>query len=98
MDSSFRVVLDHAISFDSEMHPEIENTKAIALVFCQFLAILKGAYFRLIRADLDRRVSPLDSPFRVVLDRAISFDSETHSKNRKHQGYSLGVLANFWPF
>ena len=37
--------------------------------------VLGYDYFRLVRADLDGRVSPLDSPFQVLLDGAISFDS-----------------------
>ena len=79
LDLPFQIVLTGAILFNSEMHSKIENTKS-PWCFGRFLAILKGAYFRLLRADLDGKVLPLDSPFRVLLDSVVSCDSETHSK------------------
>ena len=62
LDTPFRVLLDSAILFHSETYSEIENTNAS---FGRFLVILKGTYCQLLQADLDRKVSPLDLPFRV---------------------------------
>ena len=42
------------------------DEKAIALVFWSIFGHSILAYFRLLRADLDRKVSPLNLPLRVV--------------------------------
>ena len=80
LDSPFQVLLNSVILFDSETYSKIENTKAIALMFWLILGHSKGAYNRLLQADLEGKVIPLDLPFQVLLDTVISFDSETHSK------------------
>ena len=70
-------------------------------MFCRNFGHSKGAYIRLLLADLGKIVTPLDSPFRAPLESVILFDSEMHPKIEKHQGYkpcySL-VLLEFWPF
>ena len=95
LDSPFRVLLDSVILFDSETRSEIENTKAIAFVFWSILGHSKGVYFRLLRADLDGKVSPLDSFFQTLLDSVISSDSETHSKIENTKAIALVIWLIF---
>ena len=94
LDSSFQVVLDGMTLFNFQIHSKIENTKATALVFWSIFGHSKGAYCRLLRADLYRKVLPLDSPFQVVLDGTISFDSEMHSKIEN----TKAIASVFWLF
>ena len=71
LDSPFQVLLDSAISFYSETHSEIDKTKAIALVLLSIFGHSKGAYFWILQADLNWKLSPLDSPFQILLNSAI---------------------------
>ena len=92
LDSPLQVVLNSAIWFRSEMHSEIQNTKAITLVFS---SIFDRAYFRLLRADLSRKISPLDSPLQVVLNSAILFRSEMHSEIQNTKAIALVFSSIF---
>ena len=89
LDLHFRTLLYSAVSFHSETHSEIQNTKAIALVFWSIFGHYKGAYFQLLRVDLGWKVLTLDLPFRVALYSVISFHSETHSEIHNTKAIAL---------
>ena len=63
----------------------------------RIFGLTKVGYCELLRADLHVKVLPLDSPFRVLLDGAVLFDSETYPKLSNSGQNTKAIALVFWP-
>ena len=75
----FKVVLEYAISSDSDRCRKSQNRQGyIALVFFRILSLFKGAHKSGVQGLLEAIIVIDCWPFKVVLECAISSDSDRY--------------------
>ena len=93
LDLPFRLVPQ---SVQSEMHSEIQNTKAIALVQSSISGHYKGGLFLTPASITGLESIATRFAFPISTTQRNFVPIRDALRNPNYQGYSLGVLVNFW--